>query len=447
LAVNRALGSITAVLLAASQVGAESGFTVQRVGAADNTPSYAGTLDEKANRPVRIVDLGLPNGTVQPATPEQVSALDIDPLGEFSSLSAERRAELDNFISKTLVPFLLSLRKPKGAAGMGARVAQQAERVFPSTDVPAAFQELAAASADPDNNEARIRGCAARLNAALHPLGLHLTFGRFVEFEGGTVELTVYQVSQRLLAQINDRTVPVYVLAPFAGEFQVPALGIMESYPPRIFIFGDMVALQVQDIGAFLRGEKDYPFEDPGVPVASVPNAVQVKINQIVRASLRRAVGSDHHAIEQWLMKSVARHEGQHLYIDRSMKDAAESNKIDWDDFNRTHERQAYLFELETADPEFTPFVLLASFAISAALSDKYSRVGCGAALRGLQKQMPSVKFWDGDFNRPIAEGLVPLFEAPPSSVRAAAGRARKEVERFLTSSTSDPSAETAEDR
>ncbi len=432
--------------MATSAVFAESDFHVQRVGARDDSSSYAGALNEKTSQPVRNVNLQLPNGTVEGINSSQAAVLDIEPLGEFAALAADRRAALESFIRKTLVPFLRLLRKPKGAVSVGERVARAAEQVFPSADVPLAFQELADASVDPENNEAQIRGCVGRLNVAFHPLGLHLTFGRFMEFDGGTVELSIYAVSERLLVQINDRTVPVYVLTPFDELFHVMALGMMEPYPPRIFIFSDMIALQTQDINVFLRGEKDYPFEDPGVPVASVPNAVQVKINQIVRQNLRQAVGADHHMIERWLMNSVARHEGQHLYIDRSMKDAVESHKIEWEDFNRFHERQAYLFELETSDPAFTSFVLLASFAISAALSDKYSRVGCGAALRGLQKQMSQLKFWDGDFNRPIPDGLIPLFESPPSGVRAAASRARREVEKFLTSSDG-PSEATKEGR
>jgi hypothetical protein len=435
LALKRIFRAALIMMTAASPLAADSAFHVQRVRSSDGVPVYAGSFDEKKNQPIRVADLKFPNGAVLAMTPEQADALDIEPLGEYAALSPDRRKSLDAFFRKTLVPFLRLLRKPNGAVSSGAAVERAADRVFPSPDVGAALKELAGASADPDNNEAKIRGCAARLNAVFHPLGVHLTFGRFTEFDGGTVELSVYWVSQRLLVQINDRTLPVYMLAPFDQRFCVPALGMMEPYPPRIFILADMVARQVRDINVFLRGDKDYPFEDPGVPVASVPDAVQIKINQIVRSNLRRAVGNDRYAVEQWLVRSVARHEGLHLYIDRAMKAAAESHKIEWEDFNVYHERQAYLFELETSDPEFTPFVLLASFAISAALSDKYSRVGCGAALRGLQKQLPSVKFWDGDFNRPIANGLIPLFEAPPSGVRAAAGRARREVEAFLTSS------------
>lgn len=434
-------------VLLASVLRADSGFRLQRVGNPDGTPAYSGSFDERNNQPIRVVNLKLPNGTVRVMSSAEVAQLDIDPLEDFSVISPDRRAELEKFIRTTVVPFLRLLRKPQAAVAAGPQVARNASQVFPSSDVPNAFQELADASIDPENNEPRIRGCVGRLNTALHPLGLHLTFGRFMEFEGGTVELTIYAITKRLLVQINDRTLPVYVLSPFDDVFRVAALGMMEPYPPRIFIFDDMVSLQVADISAFLKSDKDYDFEDPNVPVATIPKSIQAKINQIVRRNLRDAVGTDHHAVQRWLTNCVARHEGQHLYIDRGMKAAAEARTIEWDDFNLFHERQAYLFELETSDPEFTSFVLLASFAISAALSDKYSRVGCGAALRGLQQELPSMHFWDGDFNRPIANGLVPLFEASPSGIRAGASRARRAVEQFIFSSINGPSATATADQ
>ncbi len=291
-----------------------------------------------------------------------------------------------------------------------ADVALAAGDTFHSSLISEGFNRLGSASLDVRlrEKETELIDEKDKLNDLLHVWGLHLVING-EKLEAGKLNLSAYLIDKAHVYTVERVPFPMYEVQPVVEHEFYPALGHAEIDQGFLILFAQTINKEVESTSRYLS-EGNLSFLRPSPSLSSTTI-------QAIDALVRDGVSASSNLRDRFV-DTVGHHEGFHKYIEPTLAESVRRGYFSEREKLAHHETGAYLYQLESSDPHFTPLDLMLILSTSQDASAGYANhQGAAQAIRRLQRALG------------FGDDVIMLFKAPATAVRKAAAYARQHYE------------------